>query len=113
MRQTRLRHAGNSHVIDRVWVADSYFTRLRGLIGRPALQPGEGIWIRPCQQVHTHFLGEPIDVVFLDKTLRIMRVYPELRPWRLSPWVRGASSVLELPAGGAGHFAEGDHLKEG
>lgn len=94
-----------------VIVADSWFGRLRGLIGRAPLQSGEGLWIVPCQQVHTHFMRVPIDVVFVDRDGQILKVLAGLRPWRFSPWVRGARAVLELPAGGAGRLAAGMHLR--
>lgn len=85
----------------RVGLADGWWSRLRGLIGRPPLQPGQGLWIVPCQQVHTHFMGGAIDVVFLDPAGTVLRILPALRPWRFSPWVRGARAVLELPPGAA------------
>ena len=71
---------------------------MRGLLGRRGLEGGEGILLRPASSVHTWFMLFPIDVVFLDRDLRILRVVPQLRPWR-AVWRRGAASVLELAAG--------------
>jgi len=95
---------------DDVIVADSYLGRLRGLIGRPPLVAGQGLWIVPTQQVHTHFMRVPIDVVFLDRDLVVLKVVPALAPWKLSPWVKGARSVLELAAGGASAISAGHRL---
>lgn len=93
-----------------VGLADGWWSRLRGLMGRPPLQPGEGLWIRPCQQVHTQFMRAPIDVVFVDAEGRVLRVLPAMQPWRFSPFLRQARAVLELPAGAAAGLAPGDRL---
>jgi hypothetical protein len=71
---------------------------MRGLLGRRSLEGGEGILLRPAASVHTWFMLFPIDVVFLDRDLRVLRVVSQLRPWR-AVWRRGAASVLELAAG--------------
>jgi len=70
---------------------------MRGLLGRKALGDGEGILLRPASSVHTWFMLFPIDVVFLDRDRRVLRVVPELRPWR-AVWCRGAADTLELAA---------------
>ena len=66
---------------------------------RRHLQPGTAMWIAPCSGIHTFFMRFAIDVVFVDHRLRIVRVRPGLRPWRLVPLVLGGHSVIELPAG--------------
>jgi protein-S-isoprenylcysteine O-methyltransferase Ste14/uncharacterized membrane protein (UPF0127 family) len=83
---------------ERLRVADTRWTRLRGLLGTRELPPGGGLWIRPCDQVHMIGMRYPVDLVFLDAGGRVVRTLPGLRPWRVSPRVRGARSVLELPA---------------
>lgn len=80
-------------------VADTHWTRLRGLLGTRGLPQGEGLWIRPCRQVHMFGMRYAIDVVFLDDAARVVGLTAELAPWRVSPLVRAAASVLELPAG--------------
>jgi uncharacterized membrane protein (UPF0127 family)/protein-S-isoprenylcysteine O-methyltransferase Ste14 len=84
---------------DRLRVADTHWTRLRGLLGTRELEPGEGLWIRPCSQVHMFGMRYPLDVVFLADAGRVLRVVEALEPNRVSPRVPGAASVLELPAG--------------
>ena len=59
----------------------------------------EGLWIVPCPMIHTFFMKFPIDVLFLDRSLKVVRVLEDLKPWRLSPWVFSAHSVLELAGG--------------
>ncbi len=79
-------------------MADRPFARMRGLLGRRNLPSGEGLLLRPASSVHTFFMRFPIDVVFLDRDLRVLSVAPHLRPWRTAGR-RGACAALELPAG--------------
>ena len=89
----------NRRIASRVARADTFEARNRGLLGRSRMDPEEGLWIDPCPMIHTFFMRFPIDVLFLDKSLRVRRVLEVLRPWRLSPWVFSARSVLELSGG--------------
>jgi protein-S-isoprenylcysteine O-methyltransferase Ste14/uncharacterized membrane protein (UPF0127 family) len=86
-------------VAERLRSAHTHWTRLRGLLGRGPLAPGEGLWLWPCRQVHTFGLRTAIDVAFLDDAGRVLHVVEALPPWRVSPHVADAASVLELPAG--------------
>jgi uncharacterized protein len=92
-------------------IADTMWTRLRGLMGRRELEPGEGLLLRPSGSVHTCFMRFAIDIAFLDSELRVLAVSPGVRPWRLR-LQRGARAVLELPAGEADRvgIAPGDQL---
>jgi uncharacterized protein len=87
-----------SLVCERCAVAATPLSRLKGLLGRSELRRGEGLLIRPCSSVHTWFMRFPIDVVFLDRELRVVRVADRLAPWRTAAG-RKARAVLELPAG--------------
>jgi uncharacterized protein len=79
-------------------VADSGPKRNKGLLGRKGLAAGEGLWIVPCESVHTFFMQFPIDLVYLDRDYRIKKVRNAVGPWRLSACLP-AHSVIELPAG--------------
>jgi uncharacterized protein len=85
-------------VCERCVVADNPLVRMRGLLGRRELPSEEGILLRPASSVHTWFMRFPIDVVFLDDDLSVLRVVPRLGPWRLAAR-RRAAAVLELAAG--------------
>lgn len=85
--------------------------RLRGLIGRRSLGAGAGMLFEPARQVHTFGMRFPIDVVFCDAELTVLRVVREMPPWRLSPWIRRARYGIEMAAGAARHIEEGDHLE--
>ena len=72
----------------------------------------EGLWIVPCPMIHTFFMRFAIDVLFLDRRLNVVRVLENLKPWRLSPWVFRATSVLELAGGRLqGSVRVGDQLE--
>jgi protein-S-isoprenylcysteine O-methyltransferase Ste14/uncharacterized membrane protein (UPF0127 family) len=79
--------------------AHTHWARLVGLLATPRLAPGEGLWLRPCRQVHMFGMRYPIDVVFLDERLDVVHTIPALAPWAMSPRVGAATSVIELPAG--------------
>ena len=81
-------------------VADRPLSRLRGLIGRSALAPGEGLLLSPTPSIHTWFMRFPIDAVFLDAELRVLDISRDLRPWRFAGR-RRTRAVLELPGGEA------------
>ncbi|MGA3130612.1 MAG: DUF192 domain-containing protein [Terracidiphilus sp.] len=72
--------------------------RRKGLLGRERFLPGEGLWIAPCESVHTFFMRFPIDLVYLDRKHRVKKVRSNVAPWRMSACFT-AHSVLELPAG--------------
>ena len=82
----------------RVELAGSGGVRRKGLLGRDGLGPGEGLWIVPCESVHTFFMRFAIDLVYLDRKQRVRKVRSAVGPWRLSACLT-AHSVLELPAG--------------
>ncbi len=84
-------------------VADTHWTRLRGLLGLGSddFRNGAGLWIVPCHGVHTLGMGFPIDVLYLDQALKIIDIKSAVRPWRFTPVLRKATSVLELPSGKA------------
>ena len=80
-------------------LADTHWTRFRGLLGLAAddFGNGSGLWIIPCRGVHTLGMGFPIDVVYLDRTLKVVDIQSAVRPWRFTPIRLSAASVLELP----------------
>ena len=82
----------------RLEVADSGPKRSKGLLGRDGLDSGGGLWIVPCESVHTFFMRFPIDLVYLDRKNRVKKTRNAVAPWKLSACLT-AHSVLELPAG--------------
>ena len=93
-------------------VADSSPTRRSGLLKHESLPEGEGLWIAPCEAVHTVGMRFAIDVLYLDRKRKVLKVRERMVPWRISGCLR-AHSVLELPAGMAGKTGTlpGDQLE--
>jgi uncharacterized protein len=80
-------------------LADTHWTRLRGLLGvrTDDFRNGSGLWIVPCHGIHTLGMSFPIDVIYLDHALKVIDIQQNLKPWRFTPIRSKASSVLELP----------------
>jgi uncharacterized membrane protein (UPF0127 family) len=97
--KVRVRNRTRNTVLARAAdIADTSSKRRTGLLNRGHLGPGEGLWIRPCESVHTFFMKFAIDLVYLDKEQKVRKVRSAVQPWRLSACLT-AHSVLELPAG--------------
>jgi hypothetical protein len=92
--------------------ARGFWSRLVGLLGRSSLQAGEALVLEPCNSIHTAFMRFPIDVVYVDRSGRVVKVISNLRPFRVSAVLRGARSAIELPSGTIGDTgtAPGDQL---
>jgi uncharacterized protein len=78
--------------------AETSAARRTGLLRHTGLEEGAGLWIVPCESVHTFFMKFPIDLVYLDRRHRVRSVVRGLVPWRLSMCLT-AHSILELPTG--------------
>ena len=98
MREVTLKRENGDVVCDRCVVAASPFSRMKGLLGRSELRPGEGLLLRPASAIHTFFMRFPIDAVFLDRDWRVVGVAGDVAPWRTAGR-KGAKAVLELSAG--------------
>lgn len=77
----------------------SFWARLRGLLAHPPLQPGQGVWIAPCNWIHTLGMRFAIDVLYLDQERQILHLVSDMQPNRIGAPVWRAHSVVELPAG--------------
>jgi uncharacterized membrane protein (UPF0127 family) len=96
-------------LIPNLEVADSVWTRMKGLLGRESLEDDQALWITKCSSVHTFFMKFPIDLIFVDRQLVVKRVFKNVKPARIVWAVFSADSVLELKAG----FLEKNPLVEG
>jgi uncharacterized membrane protein (UPF0127 family) len=95
-----LRVENGRTVCERCVLADTALARMRGLLGRRELPSGDGILLRPASSVHTAFMRFPIDVVFLDRDNRVVKIAEHVAPWRTAA-ARKSRSVVELAAGEA------------
>ena len=92
-----VRNATRGTEVARAVVADGFWSRMRGLLGRQ-LAEGQGMLIVPCKSVHTFGMKYDIDVAFIDKAGRVVAALPELQPWRVTAFHDTSYAVLELPA---------------
>ena len=108
-----------SVLAERLETAGSLWTKFMGLMGRPSLPAGDGLWLPASNGIHMMFMRFPIDAVFVsrranDGSRRVLSVHRGLRAWTgIVPLVRGADGVLELPVGtiDASGTAVGDRLE--
>jgi len=85
---------------DNIEMADNFFSRLKGLLGRSGLYESEGLLLSPCSSIHCFGMRFPIDAIFLDKQYRVVAIHPNMKPGAMASH-RQARYVLELKAGEA------------
>ncbi|MGD0132445.1 MAG: DUF192 domain-containing protein [Bryobacteraceae bacterium] len=113
MRRLRVHNPSRETMLaDRALIADTSTTRKTGLLKHERLDPGEGLWIKPCEGVHTVGMKFPIDVLFLDKKRKVVKIRAAMPRWRMAACL-WAHSVLELPSGTAAatKTTRGDQLE--
>lgn len=86
-----------SHILH----ANTFWKRLCGLLPYKSLPEGVGMLITPCKSVHTFFMRFPIDVVYLDREMRVVAIFENVPRGKSLPYQKKAYSVLELPVGRA------------
>ena len=93
-------------------LADKLWQRVKGLLGEKILLQGHGLVLRPCNSIHTCFMGFPIDVLFVDKANHVIKALSYLKPFRLTLLYFNAYLAIELPVGviQASGTSEGDTL---
>jgi hypothetical protein len=79
--------------------AETFRTRLVGLLGHRSLPEDEGLWIEPCDSIHTFFMRFPIDVAFVDRKGVVIRRIDAIKPWRGTRLHSKAVACVELAAG--------------
>lgn len=82
-----------------VEVAFDFWKRFKGLLGRRSFPVGAGLLLKPCNSVHSCFMKFSFDVLFLNEEMEVVHIIESMPPFRFSPIIREARSVLELPAG--------------
>ncbi len=86
-------------IINDIIEARNLFSRSFGLIFRKKLTDGQGLLIKKCKSIHTIGMRYRIDVVFLDKSNKVIAIYCNLRPFIFTPFLKDSFSVLEVKAG--------------
>jgi uncharacterized membrane protein (UPF0127 family) len=97
-------------VVERLEVADGFWSRLWGLQFRKELPAGSGLLLVPCSSIHTCWMRFAIDLVCLDSNGTVLAVKPNIRPWRVAFPPRGTHAILELAAGQGLKISAGSQL---
>jgi len=102
----------NTLIGTRVRQAATFWSRLRGYIGRPEPRQGEGILFVPCKAIHTCWMSFSLDVLFLDEKGKVLKLVRAMAPWKFTRLVPGARYALEVPVGtiNASGTSVGDEL---
>jgi len=95
---------------DRAELADNYWTRFVGLMGRRDLPSGGGLVLKPGGGIHMWFMRIPLDVIHVDKRDRVTHVLRGIKPWRFGPLFVGGKRAIELPVGAAQNVRVGDQI---
>lgn len=86
-------------VCKKLMIASSFISRLKGLMFSSELPSCDGLLISPCNSIHTFFMAYSLDVVFLDRNFKVIKVLYNLKPWRMSWIYFNSTQVLEMKAG--------------
>ena len=96
-------------IADKLIIADSFLSRLKGLMGRKSLEAGEALLLINCSSIHCFFMKITIDAVYLSEDMTVLDI-ETLPPWRIGKHVKNAAHVLEMSAGSA-MVSKGDKLR--
>lgn len=86
-------------IAHRIFTADNFLKRLFGLLFKKPLKDGEALLIRDCKGIHTIGMRYSIDAVFIDGSGKVISAIKDIPPWRFTPYIRGARSVIEFRSG--------------
>ena len=99
-------------ILEDLQIADTFYARFRGLMGRPSIPENAGLMIKPCNSVHCFFMKFPIDVIFVDKKDRVVHIAEGMKPGSISPMVKKTKYVIEANATSlSGNVIVGDKVK--
>jgi uncharacterized membrane protein (UPF0127 family) len=103
----------NTLLVSRGCLANTFWLRLRGLLGVAALESGEGLILVGEKSIHTLFMKFPIDVVYVNKDYQVIRTDDNMTPYRLGPFIFQSAYVVEVPIGTIADTATevGDQLR--
>ena len=96
-------------LLDHVAMAESFFSRGKGLLGCSSLEPNQGLWIKPCNNIHTFFMKFSIDCIFVDRRMHVIKVIHDVKPFRIIGPYWKSHSVFEVNTG----FAHRNNINVG
>ncbi|WP_304508795.1 DUF192 domain-containing protein [Anaerotignum sp.] len=102
-------YCNNIVLADKVRIANNFFSRFVGLMGRKKLDSGEGLFLLGTPSIHCFFMKITIDAIYLSKDMKVLGV-ETLRPWRMGKYMKKTAHVLELKEGTALNVRVGDRI---
>lgn len=98
-------------IYERIKLADTMTSRMIGLMFAKSLDGNDALWIKPCNQIHTFFMKFDLDIVYMTKDLKVLKIIKGIKPYRMTWLYFRAHSVLEFTAGTlSDEIREGDKL---
>lgn len=101
----------NEVVLENVVIADRFFSRLKGLMGKNTMEDDEGLLIRPCNSIHTFFMKFNLDIAFIDKNFMVLEIYRDLAPNKLSKIYKKSKFVIESKTGSLNKLKKGEQIQ--
>ena len=89
----------NVLIAQEAYIAANMESRMRGLLGRASIGSDEALILKPCNSIHTFFMRFPIDVLFLDKDMKVVKIVQDMGPNRLGPIIWRSRMAIELSSG--------------
>lgn len=102
---------GDQVVSKNVRIADDAWSRMVGLLNCKSLSEGESLLIEPCNSIHTFFMKFNIDILFLDKNFKVVKVFRDMPPWRITRPYFSVKRVVEASANSFSKIKAGDQLE--
>jgi uncharacterized protein len=90
---------GNRVILKNIKTASGFTERLLGLMFKKSLHQAGGLFIPECKSIHTCFMKFPLDIVFVDKNYIAIKIFKNLKPWKITPIVFKAFGVFEFESG--------------
>lgn len=89
----------NNLIVKNLFLANSFWSRMKGLMWKKDLTEDEGLVLVPCNSVHSMFMRFPIDLLFLSREFKVIKIIERFKPWRATPIIRDCYQIVELKAG--------------
>lgn len=101
--------SGAELLLDQLDIAETFWSRAKGLLGRKSLHVNEALWIKPCNNIHTFFMKFAIDCIFVDNKMEIKNLVQNIGSFKFVGPYWKSYSVIETRSG----FVELKKLKIG
>lgn len=99
----------NKRILSNVKIADTFISRLKGLLGRKAINADEGLLLTKCSSIHCFFMKITIDAVYLSGNMEVL--YKEtIKPWKIGKIVKNTRNILEMCEGASQNIEIGDTI---